>query len=57
MKQVLILKPKIYFVLKNTDLIPGYGLNVHGIVVLPQGEVLYLVQCVEKVCGSYAVPY
>lgn len=27
---------------KNIDLIPGYGLNVRGIVVLPQGEEIYI---------------
>jgi hypothetical protein len=29
-------------VVKNIDFIPGYGLNFHGIVVLPQGEEIYI---------------
>jgi hypothetical protein len=42
LKQVLILNPRIYIVGKNIDLIPGCGLNARGIVVLPQGEEIYI---------------
>lgn len=38
----VIFKPRVYIIVKNIDLMLGYELNVHGIVVLPRGERIYI---------------